>query len=191
MKLIEALSYYIKPGISNNKKIEVMILIRVAKMEDLISIMEIVQRIIVEMHSYNNFQWDENYPQVKDFANDIENGDLFVSIREEKIAGFVCINRTQPIEYAKLKWCLSEEALVIHRMAVSPDYRKVGVGFELVVFGDELAIKNNIRYLKTDTYSSNVNAQALFEKLGYIFVGEMSFLGKEKPFYCYEKMIEI
>ena len=64
MKLIEALSYYIKPGISNNKKIEVMILIRVAKMEDLISIMEIVQRIIVEMHSYNNFQWDENYPQV-------------------------------------------------------------------------------------------------------------------------------
>ena len=80
---------------------------------------------------------------------------------------------------------------MIHRMAVSPDYRKVGVGFELVVFGDELAIKNNIRYLKTDTYSSNVNAQALFEKLGYIFVGEMSFLGKEKPFYCYEKMIEI
>jgi len=166
-------------------------MIRAATMDDLNCIMEIVQGVIEEMHTYNNFQWDENYPQVKDFARDIEKGDLFIGIREGEIVGFICINRTQPIEYVGLKWALSEDALVVHRMGVSPNHRKVGIGFELVTFADELAIKNNVRYLKTDTYSLNTNAQSLFQKLGYIFVGEMSFLGKEKPFYCYEKTIGV
>lgn len=166
-------------------------MIRAAVMNDLNAIMEIVQAVIVEMHSYNNFQWDENYPQAKDFVSDIQKGDLFVSIREENIVGLICINRNQPSEYAGLEWSHSEEAMVIHRMAVSPDARKVGVGFELVEFAEELAIKNNVRYLQTDTYSLNTKAQGLFQKLGYKFVGEMSFLGKEKPFYCYDKTIEI
>jgi len=164
--------------------------IRIATMDDLISIMAIVQAVIVEMHSYNNFQWDENYPQAKDFAGDIKKGNLFISIKEGKIVGFICINKTQPIEYNGLKWSLSEEALVIHRMGVSPDHREIGIGRELVAFADELATKYNLRYLKTDTYSLNTNAQGLFLKLGYIFVGEMSFLGKEKPFYCYEKALQ-
>jgi hypothetical protein len=31
---------------------------------------------------------------------------------------------------------------------------------------------------------------ALFLRCGYKLVGEMSFLGKEKPFYCYEKVLK-
>lgn len=166
-------------------------MMRVAIMEDLNSIMAIIHKVIVEMHSYNNFQWDESYPQEKDFASDINRGDLFVSTCEGKIVGFICINRDQPAEYTGLNWSLIEDALVVHRMAVDPEIRKAGVGFELVAFADELAAKNKVRYLKTDTYSLNTNAQRLFQKLGYLFVGEMSFLSKEKPFYCYEKTIEI
>lgn len=30
---------------------------------------------------------------------------------------------------------------------------------------------------------------ALFKKCGYDLAGEMSFLGKEKTFYCYEKVL--
>ena len=166
-------------------------MIRAATMDDVSNIMEIVQAVILEMHGYNNFQWDENYPLVEDFAGDIKKGTLFVYIQGEKIRGFVCINRDEPSEYDGLKWSLSEEALVIHRMGVSPDYRKVGVGRALIVFADELAIKNSVRYLKTDTYSLNTNAQGLFEKYGYVLVGEISLLEKEKSFYCYDKTIDI
>ena len=160
-------------------------------MEDLSSIMTIIQKVIVEMHSYNNFQWDENYPQEQDFIGDINKGDLFVAIREDKIVGFICINRDEPEEYTGLNWSLVEDALVVHRMAVDPGLRKAGVGSELVKFADELAAANQVRYLKTDTYSLNTNAQGLFQKLGYAFVGEMSFLSREHPFYCYEKTIVI
>lgn len=163
-------------------------MIRKAMLQDLNSIMEIIAKIIEEMHAYNNFQWDENYPQVCDFAVDIEKGELFVSERENKVVGFICINRDEPKEYEGLKWSSAGDALVIHRMGVSTDHRKAGIGTELVGYADELAKESNLSYLKTDTYSLNIKVQGLFQKCGYRFVGEMRFLGKEKPFYCYEKV---
>jgi ribosomal protein S18 acetylase RimI-like enzyme len=165
-------------------------MIRKAVINDLESIMGILRKIIVEMHGYNNFQWDENYPQAQDFTSDIQKGNLFVSVREVEIAGFICINQNEPIEYEGLKWSLAEDALVIHRMGVNPDYRNAGIGVALVRFADELAKGAGVKYLKTDTYSLNTKAQSLFEKCGYVLVGEMNFLGREKPFYCYEKTLE-
>lgn len=165
-------------------------MIRKAMINDLDSIMKIVAKIIEEMSTYNNFQWDANYPQASDFATDIGKGELFVSVREDKVVGFICINRDEPKEYEGLKWSSNEEALVIHRMGVSSDYRNSGIGTELVGLADELSKNSNINYLKTDTYSLNTKVQGLFQKSDYGFVGEMSFLGKEKPFYCYEKMVE-
>lgn len=164
-------------------------MMRKAVIEDIKNVMEIIKETIVEMHSYGNYQWDENYPQEKDFLDDIQKGDLFVIEREGKLVGFVCINKVEPVEYNGLNWSLNDDAMVVHRMAVNPAYRKNGIGTKLMKFADELALKNNISYLKTDTYSLNSKMNRLFEKCGYKLVGEMSFLGKEKPFYCYEKVL--
>lgn len=166
-------------------------MIRKAIIKDLDRIMVILKKIIDEMHAYNNYQWDENYPQARDFAVDIEKGELYVSIRENKVVGFICINRDEPNEYEGLNWSSTKDALVIHRMGVDTDYRNAGIGKELVSFAEDLAHQSNIEYLKTDTNSLNAKAQTLFQKCKYIFVGEMSFRGKEKPFYCYEKVLEV
>lgn len=40
-------------------------MIRKATMEDIKDIMEIIRKTIIEMRTYNNTQWDENYPQKK------------------------------------------------------------------------------------------------------------------------------
>lgn len=174
----------------NKKKyLGVIITIRKAILKDLRDIMEIIRQTIIEMCSYNNDQWDENYPQEKDFINDIQKENLFVIEREGKIVGFTCINKVEPVEYNELNWTLNETAMVGHRMSVSPAYRRNGIGTELMKFTDELALKNNVRYLKTDTYSINPKMNALFVKCGYKFIGEMSFLGKENSFYCYEKIL--
>lgn len=164
-------------------------MIRKATMEDVKDIMKIIEQTIAEMNAYNNTQWNENYPQEKDFINDIQKGDLFVVERKDKLAGFVCINKVEPGEYDGLSWTLNEKNMVVHRMAVNPEYRRSGIGTKLMKFADEFALKNSIRYLKTDTYSLNTKMNALFKKCGYNFVGEMSFLGKEEPFYCYERIL--
>ena len=174
----------------NKKKLGVIIMIRKARLEDLKDIMEIIKQTIVEMHSYNNNQWDVNYPKEKDFIDDIQKENLFAIEREGEIAGIICINKEEPAEYNELIWTLNETAMVIHRMSVSPAYRRNGIGTELMKFTEEVALMNNLRYIKTDTYSINPNMNALFVRCGYKFIGEMSFLGKEKPFYCYEKVLK-
>ena len=160
-----------------------------AKINDIPGIMEIISTTVEEMKSYNNTQWDENYPQAKDFEKDIETGDLYVEIQEGHIRGFICVNYIEPIEYKDLKWSSNDKCMVVHRMAVNSKFRNNGVGSKLMSFAEELAIRSGVKYLKTDTYSINTKMNSLFKKSNYKFVGEMSFLGKEAPFYCYEKIL--
>jgi len=128
-------------------------------------------------------------PPGKRFYERYSKKDLYVIERDGKIAGFVCINSVEPLEYKELNWTLNDAAMVVHRMSVHPAYRRNGIGTELMKFTDEVALINNLRYMKTDTYSINPNMNALFLRCGYKLVGEMSFLEKEKPFYCYEKVL--
>lgn len=164
-------------------------MIRKATKIDISKIMEIITTTVKEMKLYNNTQWDENYPQAKNFSKDIETEDLYVDELNGEIRGFVCVNYAEPTEYRCINWHSSEKAMVIHRMAVNPNFRNQGVGISLLKFSEELALKNGILYLKTDTYSINDKMNALFKKFGFQLAGEMEFLGKEKNFYCYEKII--
>ena len=160
-----------------------------AKLSDVKEIMEIINTTVEEMKSYNNTQWDDNYPQDKDFEKDIKQGDLYIEIEDENIKGFICVNYIEPIEYSDLEWSSNEKCMVVHRMSVNSKFRNSGIGSKLMNFAEQLAIKNGVKYLKTDTYSINTKMNSLFKKFNYEFVGEMNFLGKEKPFYCYEKML--
>ena len=164
-------------------------IMRKASLEDLKDIMSIIRKTIREMHSYHNDQWDESYPQEKDFMKDIQEGDLYVLERNERPVAFICVNKIEPAEYNGLHWSSKKDVMVIHRMAVNPEYRRQGIGSELMNFAEELALKQDIGYLKTDTNSINEKMKALFIKCGYGYIGEMSFLGKETPFYCYDKQI--
>jgi len=164
--------------------------IRKATFEDIASIMKIVQETIIEMGTYNNTQWDENYPKESNFIEDINKSELYVIDENGELGGFACINKVEPEEYKDLAWKQDGTALVIHRMAVNPEFRRKGIGSRLINLADKLAQEQNIKILKTDTYSLNTKMQGLFKKCGYTFVGEINFLGKEKQFYCYEKTVD-
>lgn len=164
-------------------------MIRKANMNDLEKIMKIIKSTVEEMKDYNNTQWDDNYPSDEDFVSDIKKQDLYVEEMDGEVAGFICLNYEEPKEYADLNWSSDKKAMVIHRMAVNPSFRKKGIASKLVDFAEKLAEKNSVSYLKSDTYSVNSKMNALLTKCGFIKIGEMSFLGKEKSFYCYDKIL--
>ncbi len=160
-----------------------------AKKSDIEQIMKIMSVTVEEMKSYNNVQWDESYPQAKDYMRDIEKGDLYVTKDGEEIMGFICVDYNQPEEYRELEWSSDEKCMVVHRMAINSNYRRQGIGTKLMKFAENLALEKGVKYLKTDTYSVNEKMDALFKKCGFRIVGEIRFPGKEKPFYCYEKLL--
>ncbi|MBV4419270.1 GNAT family N-acetyltransferase [Clostridium tyrobutyricum] len=165
-------------------------MIRHAVKNDVKNIIKIIDKIIVEMDSYENNQWDKSYPRETDFLKDINAKNLFICERNGKIAGFICVDRLQVDEYTDVEWSLKENFMVIHRMAVNPECRRMGIGSELLDFAEEYALENNIRYLKTDTYSINVKMNNLFKKFGYDIAGQIKIPEREKPFNCYEKILD-
>jgi ribosomal protein S18 acetylase RimI-like enzyme len=165
-------------------------MLRKAVLEDIPQIMDIINVSILEMHSYQNYQWDKNYPQISDFQADIEAEDLYVFERDGNLAALICVNYVEPDEYSDLKWSSPQKRMVIHRMSVHPEYRRTGLGSELMKFAEILARSRGCPYIRTDTNSKNEKMKTLFTKFGYTFIGEVNFPRKETPFYCYDKILD-
>lgn len=165
-------------------------MIELAKVSDIDRIMIILKDVIAEMKTYNNTQWDDTYPNYDTFKKDVENKTLYVYKDNDIIKGFVCLDFIEPKEYEDINWRKKDKALVLHRLAIAAEARNEGIAKKIMNFSKEVAVKNGVNYMKTDTYSINTKMNSLFRKVGYEKVGEMNFLGREFIFYCYDLIIE-
>ncbi|WP_428908323.1 GNAT family N-acetyltransferase [Niallia sp. Krafla_26] len=166
-------------------------MIRNGKNDDLPSIMRMVEGTIKIMKEEQNDQWDETYPTLQTFEQDIQNGSLFVLEENGYVIGSITVDLNLPDEYSShsILWRKNGKAFTFHRLVVHPAGRGQGIASKLISYAEEVAIQNEIPYLKIDTYSLNKKAQALFEKNGFCKAGEMAFQGKKSPFYCYDKIL--
>ncbi|WP_174733021.1 GNAT family N-acetyltransferase [Mesobacillus harenae] len=164
--------------------------IRLAKEQDLPRIMEMVKISIMIMKSENSDQWTEEYPLTKDFEKDLNEGSLYVADLNGEVVGAITVDQIQPEEYLEADWRRKDEPFfVFHRLVVDSEIRGAGIASQLISHAENLSIYNRVYYMKTDTYSLNPNAQRLFEKNGYQRVDTIFLMGKNSPFYCYDKIL--
>ncbi|MDN3587864.1 GNAT family N-acetyltransferase [Pedobacter aquatilis] len=164
--------------------------IRLARKEDVPSIMELVKKVVPLMRATGNFQWGDDYPNPRVFETDIEIGQLWVAELDNKIAGFSAITTDQDPEYTDAGWDITEEAIVTHRLAVNPDLQGKGIARALMQQAEIVANSRGIKILRVDTNSENLATNALFPKLGYQFSGEIGLA--KRPglrFFCYQKLL--
>ncbi|HEY4326185.1 MAG TPA: GNAT family N-acetyltransferase [Mucilaginibacter sp.] len=165
-------------------------LIRPAKLNDIPPIMQLIAEVVPSMIALGNFQWDSTYPNKQVFENDIALNQLWVAEVDGSIAGITAITTDQSPEYADVGWDITEQAIVTHRLAVSPRYRGKGVAAALLLQAEQEAITRGINKLRIDTNTNNDATQRLFPKLGYQFAGEIGLSFRPSlRFYCYEKVI--
>ncbi|MFE8702056.1 GNAT family N-acetyltransferase [Cytobacillus sp. FJAT-54145] len=165
--------------------------IRKGEISDLEQIMRLVNQTVELMKAEGNDQWKDDYPKDEDFLLDIKLDALFVAEQNGQIIGGITVDQVEAEEYQEVSWRKEgEDAFVFHRLAVDPNIRGRGIASELIKFAERWSIEKGIYYMKTDTYSLNVKAQRLFEKNGYMKVGQIYFEGREHPFYCYDKILE-
>jgi ribosomal protein S18 acetylase RimI-like enzyme len=164
--------------------------IRRAEHDDLPALMALMRRVIPLMLAAGNLQWDETYPNEAVFQRDIEQEQLWVVDAETSLAGLAAITMDQEPDYAQVGWDIDEPAIVVHRLAVDPAFRGVGVARTLMQRAEEIAAERGITILRVDTNTQNQATQRLFPRLGYQLAGEISL--KMRPglrFFCYEKRL--
>lgn len=165
-------------------------LIRSANLKDIPAILQVIKEIVPVMIAAGNFQWDDTYPNAAAFEEDIAVNQLWVADDDGEIAGVAAITTEQYPEYADVGLDISETAVVVHRLAVSANYRGKGVAGKLMQQAEVVARSRNIKVLRIDTNKANAAANQLFPKLGYIYAGEIGLSFRPgMRFCCYEKKL--
>lgn len=165
-------------------------IIRRAALFEVPAIMLLVRQIVPLMRATGNLQWDDAYPNANVFAVDVALRQLWVADFDGILGGFAAITTDQPPEYAQAGFNIHEKAIVVHRLAVDPEFRGFGVATALMEEAEALAFEAGIDVLRVDTSVQNEATQRLFPKLGYTLAGEVSLdFRPGLRVLCYEKRL--
>lgn len=135
------------------------------------------------------------YPTTEIAAAGFAEDALYVATVGGKIAGSVILNYTQASGYSEAKWQSEcRKPLVVHTLAMNPDFLKQGVANALLCYTAEKAKKEGITSIRLDTAEGNLPARNLYEKAGYTHIGNAN-LGLERGgitcWYLYEKVVSL
>lgn len=160
-----------------------------AKISDLNAIWKILQQAIIRRKEEGSSQWQDGYPNPDVIEKDIERGAGFVLMDQDVIVGYVAIlvNDEPAYENIEGQWLTDGDFVVLHRVALSQDYVGKGLARRIMGFVEDYAVKNAINSVKADTNFDNIAMMKTFEKLGYLYCGEVYFRGS--PRRAYEKIL--
>ena len=148
------------------------------------TIFNIFQECRSTMEKESIFQWTKQYPSIDILAQDIMNGHVFC------IVGTITINTKQDPQYDLVRWQnMNERPLVIHRLAIKPEYQHQGLARKLMDYAEDYAKENAYTSIRFDAYSGNKRTIRFYENRGYEKKGEIYFPGRRLPFICFEKLL--
>ena len=161
-----------------------------AQPEDITNIWGILQQAILRRKQDGSQQWQDGYPNPEVIKNDIEKGAGYILANGETIIGYSAIFINDEPAYADIKgkWLSNDDFVVVHRIAISQDYLGRGLSAVIMKHIELFALNHNIKSIKVDTNFDNPAMMRVFEKLGYIYCGEVYFRGSARK--AYEKILE-
>lgn len=162
---------------------------RKAKITELPEIWNIIQDAIQRRKEDGSNQWQDGYPNPDVLKNDIHKEAGFVLTENNVVIGYCAILINDEPEYDNIegKWLTNDDFVVFHRVAIATTH--LGKGFAKVMFNciEDYALSKNIYSIKADTNFDNLAMISIFEKLGYIYCGEVYFRGSPRK--AYEKVL--
>lgn len=99
------------------------------------------------------------YPCDEDFVDWIEKGELFFLEKDGQTAGGFLL-QDEP------------DSLSLHLFGILSEYRHQGLAQAVMAYLDEEALRRGYRKLSLDVIDGNLPAEKLYEKAGYIHVGD-------------------
>ena len=153
-----------------------------AKTEDFGRCMDILRAGRDFQRQQGFFQWPDRFPNADTIQKDIQNGLGYVVKADGVIAAYLYIGFDGDPSYPKIRgaWQYSGPYAVIHRIAISDEFRGMGLSgviFDLV--GDFCAEKG-FDLLRIDTHEDNKRMQHVLQKNGFACCGIVMQDGGER-----------
>ncbi|WP_207425820.1 GNAT family N-acetyltransferase [Pedobacter sp. SYSU D00535] len=163
---------------------------RKAVMEELQPIWDIIRQAIIRRKEDGSNQWQDGYPNPEVIKKDIEAGAGFVLTEGDTVIGYCTVLVNDEPAYAEIEgtWLTNDDFVVIHRVAISESHVGKGLAKRILGFVEDYAVSNEIYSIKADTNFDNIAMMKTFEKLDYVYCGEVYFRGS--PRRAYEKVLQ-
>jgi len=106
-------------------------------------------------------------------SSDLAGAERFIAerLRNGESVIYLAFDEGRPVGFTQLYPFFTsvgmKRAWVLNDLYVTEDYRNRGVGRALIAAAQDLARSTAAKWIMLQTYTSNVNAQALYEKLGF------------------------
>lgn len=158
---------------------------------DVSGVLNLVHACISDMNLRGTDQWNEMYPRDAIFVSDVEKGTLYTMKDGGQVVGIMVLSEEQDSEYEAIQWTDTKgKVILVHRLAVHPEWQRRGVATQLMDFAEGHGRKNGYTSMRLDTYSENHSSLRFFEKRGYEKKkGAIYFPETNKPYYCYEVLL--
>ncbi|MGL4781519.1 MAG: GNAT family N-acetyltransferase [Bacteroidales bacterium] len=150
-----------------------MIEYRKTQMTDIVPIMEIIREAQCYFKSQCIDQWQNDYPNENTFRTDIDSGNSYVFIENDKIIATAMISFDKEPTYDQIKgeWLSENSYAVIHRIAVKSEMKGKNIAGKILEFTKCLALDNNIHSIRIDTHRDNSSMQRVITKFGFFYCG--------------------
>ena len=113
---------------------------------------------------------------------------MFVGKINREIASVFVLNKEYDEEYNNMNWKYKDASFyILHRLCVNPKFQNQGIGTNTMRLIEEFLRDEGIETIRLDSFSLNPFALKMYEKAGYLKVGEANW--RKGLFYLFEKLI--
>lgn len=149
---------------------------RLASINDLVAVTGIYEKIHnAEEAGLIRTGWIRDIYPVRRTAESAQQfGELFVLEDAGRVCGAAIINQKQVDVYAQGQWRYAanpEHVMVLHTLAIDPDYMGRGYGKSFVRFYAQFAREHGCPFLRMDTNVINQTARKFYSKMGFTEAG--------------------
>ena len=158
-----------------------------ATQADFAAICGLYQAVCAGMAQQESPQWVwGEYPSEDILQKTLDAGTLYIAKEGDVLLCAVTVDTNFDPEYAGVNWLFGGKAGAFHRLAIAPDQQGKGLGKATIEAVCDILRQQGCDALRIDTYAPNLNAQKLYTRIGMRQAGEVRFVHRPMPFYCYE-----
>ena len=148
--------------------------IRKSRIEDIEKMMCVIHEAQESMCANGIPQWQDGYPNEEVISRDIKTGNSYVLVENENVIG----TAYDYIEDGK--WLNDHPYVVVHRIAISKDYKGKDCARQLMAFAESVAGMHHLHDIRIDTHHQNLPMRKFLSKLGYHACGTIYLKNGDK-----------
>ncbi len=168
--------------------------LKLSTKQDIDAIMSIIKDAQNYLANLGIDQWQDGYPNEEQIQLDISNKDSYVIVDDmERVMATTVFTTKEEPTYQTIEgnWKTKGTVLygVIHRLAVSDNFRSCGIANFVFEECEARLKKMNADSLRIDTHRQNKGMQYLMDKMGYAYCGIIYVTNGDERL-AYEKLLQ-